>query len=202
MIEEMIMATIMTAEVFSEIDPSPLPSDALYEVINGVVVENSLMGSYPVEIASILHEYLGPFARRTGVGRAIVEMLFRIDSATQYRPDVAFVSHEKWPVGRRTPNSQPWEVVPDVAIEVISESDRGEEVLRKTLNYLKAGVRAVWLIYPSLETIHIFDSFTQIRVLTRDDVLDGGQIIPGFRLPMSSLFEGEEVEEEVREATH
>ncbi len=62
------------------------------------------MGSYPVEVASILHEYLGPFVRQAGIGRSVVEILFRIDARTQYRPDVAFISHEN--VAGRAPGSQ------------------------------------------------------------------------------------------------
>ncbi|HEY2156392.1 MAG TPA: hypothetical protein VGH33_12230, partial [Isosphaeraceae bacterium] len=58
-------------------------------------------------------------------------------------------------------------------------------------NYFRAGVRAVWLVYPTLEVIHVFDSFTRIRVLTRDHVLEAGDLIPGFRLPLEDLFRGE-----------
>lgn len=182
------MATVTAAEPILEAEPIALPDDALYEVIDGRIVEKVQMGTYPVELASILQGYLDPFVRRAGVGRAIIEVLFRIDARTEYRPDLAFVSHAKWPLSRRAPKKQPWEIVPDLAVEVISENDKGEEVLGKTRDYFRAGVRAVWLVYPSLEVIHIFDSFTQIRVLTRADVLEGGDLIPGFRLPLSELF--------------
>jgi Uma2 family endonuclease len=188
------MATTTALEPTADVESSGLPSDAPYEIIDGHVMEKPEMGTYPVEVASILLENLGPYARGAGIGRAIVEVLFRIDASNQYRPDVAFISHGKWPVQRRTPKRQPWEIVPDVAIEVISETDRAEEVLGKTHHYLKAGVRAVWLIYPSLEVIHIFDSITRIRVLTRGDTLEGGEIILGFQLPLELLFQGEAAE--------
>jgi Uma2 family endonuclease len=190
------MATITAPEPILDSEPDQLQIDALYEVIGGEVVEKSQMGSYPVEVASTLLENLGPFVRRSGLGRAFNEMLFQIDRTTQFRPDVAFVSHEKWPIGRRSPRRQPWEIVPDVAIEVISETDRAQDVLSKTGRYFQAGVRAVWLIYPDLEVVHVYESFTRIRVLTRDDILDSSEIIPGFQLPLGSLFEGEEAEAE------
>src|ERR1041384_2361523 len=117
------MATATAAEASLEAEPIGLPGDPLYEVVDGKVVEKSSMGTYPVELASIIQDHLGPFVRRAGLGRAIVEVLFRIDPRTQYRPDVAFVSHAKWPMSRRTPRKQPWDVIPDLAIEVISETD-------------------------------------------------------------------------------
>jgi Uma2 family endonuclease len=189
------VATITTPELSIESIPG-LRDDVLFEVIDGKFVEMSPMGSFPVEVASILHEHLGPFVRQAGLGRAIVEILFRIDAKTQYRPDLAFISHEKWPISRRSPNRRPWKIVPDLAIEVISEHDTAWEVLKKVRVYLDAGVRAVWLIYPNLEVVHVYSSFTQIQVLTRDDVLDGGEIIPGFRLPIGLLFVGEIAEED------
>ncbi len=100
------MATVTTPE--SSVEPaSGIRDDLVYEVINGKPLERPQMGSYPVEVASILLEYLGPFLRQAGLGRAVVEMLFRIDEKTQYRPDLAYVSHEKWPLSRRAPGRRP-----------------------------------------------------------------------------------------------
>ncbi len=96
------MATITTPELPVESTSRSEPrEDIPFEVIDGKIVERPQMGSYPVEVASILLEYLAPYLRQAGLGRALVEMLFRIDERTQYRPDLAFISHEKWPVSRR-----------------------------------------------------------------------------------------------------
>jgi Uma2 family endonuclease len=189
------MATVTEPEATAEVDLSGLPEDARYEVIRGRVVVKVSMGSYPVAVASILQSYLGPFADQTGIGRSVVEMLFRIDARTQYCPDVAYISHETWPVDLRAPRKQPWNIVPDVPIEVISENDKAEDVLEKTRHYFEAGARAVWLIYPSLEVIHVYESFTRIGVLTKEETLDGGDVIPGFRLPLATLFKGRAPEE-------
>ena len=188
------MATATFPDV--SVDAGPIVTDdRLYEVIDGKVVEKANMGTYQTEIATILSNYLGPYARQNGCGRVIVEAIVRIDEKTQYRPDIAFVSFEKWPKKRRTPDKDPWEIIPDLAIEVISKSDKSVEVLAKVRHYFRAGVRGVWLVYPTLEVIHIYDSFDQVRVLTRDGALDGGDFIPGFQLPLASLFEETEVDE-------
>ena len=192
------MATVAEPEVIEEVDLTGLPETARYEVIDGRIVEKP-MGCYPVAVASILQIHLGSFVEQTGLGRSVSEMLFRFDAKTQYCPDVAFISHEKWPVHLRAPKKQPWNIIPDVPIEVISETDRAEDVLSKTRHYFDAGVRAVWLIYPSLELIHVYESFTRIQVLTKQDTLDGGDIIPGFRLPLATLFKGIAPEEDAED---
>ena len=79
---------------------------------------------------------------------------------------------------------------------------KAKSLRARVRQYFQAGAQAVWLIYPNLEVFHIYDSFTQIRVLTRDDILDGGDIIPGFQIPLSSLFEEEEPEEGGHRGAH
>jgi Uma2 family endonuclease len=195
-----MMSTITAPE--TPVDPfAGLPDDTVYEMIDGKIKERPPMGSYPVELTSILQNYLGPFVRDANLGRAITEILLRINPSTVYRPDLAFISAEKWPISRRSPNKKPWNLVPDLAVEVVSEHDTAWEVLTKVRVYLEAGTLAVWLIYLNLETIHIFDSFTQIRVLTKADTLEGGDIVPGFQLPLSLLFAGEPAEEDELDET-
>jgi Uma2 family endonuclease len=181
------MSTIATPEVFEEL-PLIVPDDALYEIIDGRIVEKPPMGTYPVEVATILVGYLEPFVREARLGRMMTECLFRIAPKTQYRPDLAFISDAKWPVKRRSPRPQPWEIIPDLAIEIISENDKAEEVMGKTYDYFQAGVRLVWIIYTDPEVIHVYHSFTQIQVLTGNDVLDGGEVLPGFELPLPRIF--------------
>ena len=162
-----------------------------YEVVNDQPVERPEMGAYPEELASILHEYLGPFVRRQNLGRSIIETKFQTTPHNQRRPDLAYISFAQWPKGRRAPSTPAWGLVPDLAVEVISKTDIAWEVLAKVKEYFDAGVKAVWLVYPNLETIHVYTSFARIEVLTRTDTLDGGEVVPGFRLPLADLFEGE-----------
>jgi len=162
-------------------------------VVDGQIVEPPPMGTYPTWIASLLILPLGTFARTQGLGRAVVEMLFRIDPATklQRRPDLAFVSYERWPRTRRVPKDAAWEVVPDLAIEVVSPTNLAEDLLAKVHEYFRAGVRQVWVVYPAAAQLHVHESPTHIRVLGRSDELDGGPLLSGFRLPLAELFEDE-----------
>jgi Uma2 family endonuclease len=104
---------------------------------------------------------------------------------------VAFVSYKRWPKGRAWPHTDPWPVVPDLAVEVVSPNDLAEDLRIKVSEYFKAGVQQVWIVYPKLALVDVYESATAMRVHGRTDELDGGSILPGLRLPVASLFEAE-----------
>ena len=166
------------------------PGDMLYEVVDGRIVEKK-MSARETEIASILIELIGHFLRTNRLGKVVGEMLFRInlEKDLRRRPDVAFVSHARWPYNRRIPKVTPWDMVPDLAIEVISESNSAYEVQEKIHEYFVAGVLRVWVIYPDQAEVYVYSSPTQIEVMNTGQELDGGELIPGFRLPLAVLFE-------------
>jgi Uma2 family endonuclease len=149
-----------------------------------------ILGAYEVEIAATLTQFLGMFARTHRLGRAVMEMVFRIDSTKnlQRRPDVAFISHAQWPVHRRVPDVAVWDLVPALAIEVVSPSNLADQVLEKIHEYFEAGASRVWVVYPRQQEVYIYASPTQIQVLQLGQELDGGDLVPGFRLPLSVLF--------------
>ncbi|HJT76993.1 MAG TPA: Uma2 family endonuclease [Gemmataceae bacterium] len=179
--------------------PPPLTPgeiDTLYEVVNGQRVELPPMGAYETDLASVLTQLLGAFARAQNRGRVEAEMLFLIDQAAelQRRPDVAFVSYERWPRNRRVPRTAAWNVVPELAIEVVSPSNTAEGSVVKVQEYFRAGVQRVWVVFPDIEQVYAYDSPTAVRILVRSDELDGDPVLPGFRLPLATLFEAEATE--------
>ncbi len=184
------------AESTTPVSPSTefapaIPDDMLYEVVDGQVLEKT-MGVLATAIASLLFEILGPFARTNRLGQLFSEMLFRIDIGQdlQRRPDLAFVSHARWPCNRLPPDVAVWDMVPDLAIEVISPRNSASEVLREVHEYFRAGVIRVWVVYPDQAEVYIYSSPEQIQMVGVGQELDGGDLIPGFRLPVAVLFNG------------
>jgi Uma2 family endonuclease len=168
--------------------------DVLYEVVDNQVVELAPLGAYEVWIATVLVARLATFVTQHQLGRAVQEMLFDLAVATgrKRRPDVAFVSSSRWPLTRRIPRVEAWEVVPNLAIEVVSRSDSVDYIVDKVAEYFHAGVEGVWVVFPSQEQVYIYDSPTSVRILTRTDDLTGDPILPNFRLPLVELFEDAE----------
>ena len=167
-----------------------LPEDMLYEVVDGEIKEK-IVGVQESETATLLIEFLGPFLHSRRLGKVFSETIFRIGHPKdlQRRPDVAFVSYSKWPANRRVPSVSAWDLAPDLAVEVVSSTISAAEVQRKIHEYFEAGVSSVWVIYPGQKSIHVYASRTDIRGLEVGDELDGGELIPGFRLPLAALFE-------------
>jgi Uma2 family endonuclease len=170
---------------------SDIADDELYEVIDGQRVRTPPMAAFPVLIASELARHLGNFAVGN-LGRVLTEMLFHLPAPINRdrRPDVAFVSYQRWAQNRPVPRlGNAWDVVPNLATEVVSPNDSAEELDDKIAEYFCAGVELVWIVYPNQSKIHVYESPTQpITVLWRKDVLDGGTVAPGFRLPLADLF--------------
>ncbi len=164
--------------------------EEIYEVVDDQPIEWPEKGAYSQVVTSTLLMFLGPFVRNQGLGRVMAFGPFKIGK-NQRRPGVAFIPFAKWPKGRRAPNTDAWDLVPNLTVEVISIPDRAWDLIAKVREYFDAGVEAVWLIYPNLETIHVYSSYSQIEVLTREQTLDGGSVVPGFRLALDDLFEGE-----------
>jgi Uma2 family endonuclease len=111
-------------------------------------------------------------------------VLFR-DPDTVRAPDAAFVTRER--AERVADREKYFEGAPDLAAEVVSPGDSRREVAEKVHDYLAAGTRQVWVIDPRRRTVTVHRPGADPRVLGPDDLLEGGDLLPGFSLPVSRL---------------
>jgi Uma2 family endonuclease len=179
-----------TATLPETIGDSAANGEALYEVVNGQRVELPPMSIYAIWIASRLHVRLGSFAEEQACGTAVAEGLFILDPVhdIRRRPDVAFVSAATWSLDRPLPETGDWAIVPDLAVEVVSPNDGFEDVIAKVDEYFQCGVKNVWVILPTLSKVFVFELASSVRLLTVGDTLEGGALLPGFRLNLTELF--------------
>lgn len=77
---------------------------------------------------------------------------------------------------------------PDIAVEVVSPSDRMADVNAKVAEYLAAGTSLVWVVEPGRKTVTAYNADRSARLLIEGDELDGGDVLPGFKLPLSEIF--------------
>jgi Uma2 family endonuclease len=180
-------------EVAEPVPPPDWDDDAakFYEVVDGRVVENPPMGACESSLASFLQVLIGSIIIPNRLGRSVVETLFILDRFRRLRrrPDLAFVSVARWPLERKPPRTEAWDIVPDLIAEVISESNSANEILKKLDEYFRAGVRIIWVIYPSAKQVYVYESPTRVSILGPEDELDGGTVISGFRVSLATLFE-------------
>jgi Uma2 family endonuclease len=178
-------------ESSSAYEPASLIEEPLYEVVDGQRVELPPMATSSNRVANKLGFFMETWASAEAAGRVSVEMLHWLDEASELkrRPDISYVSYDRWPRNKPVTDDEAWDVVPDLAVEVVSPNDKADGLLEKVEEYFLAGVLQVWVVYPRRRVAHVFESFTQIKVTAEGQELDGGTILPGFRVPLATLFE-------------
>lgn len=159
-----------------------------FELIGGVLYEmppNSFdHGGTELSAALPLKLYL----RRNPIGKLVGgEVGFVLARRPDFvrAPDLAFVRRERLPVD----GSKFFEGPPDLAVEVLSPSDRASEVGRKVAMWLEYGTQQVWVLDPRTRTVRVHGTGEETTELKPDDYLDGGGILPGFRVKVAELFE-------------
>ena len=161
-----------------------------YEIIDGHKVELPPMSANSSTTGNDLAHALNSYGLANNVGKGYTEVLIHLPlpEDRNRKPDVIFVPFGRWPQARRVPATNAWDVLPDLCAEVVSPSDLAEDNRTKVEEYLRAGVRLVWVVYPELAVVDMYGPAGQLRVLRRTDTLDGGDVLPGFRLPLADLF--------------
>lgn len=161
--------------------------DRIYELVEGTLVEK-IMGIAESWVASRLIMILGAFVMPRKLGYVLgADAAMRIMPHLVRAPDVCFIRREKCPDGK-VPREPVPELVPDLAVEVLSKSNRSAEMKRKRREYFASGVSLVWYIDPDTETADVFTRPEGPNHVVRNGTLDGGAVLPGFSLRLADLF--------------
>jgi Uma2 family endonuclease len=185
------MATVAHADPTpQELRAALSQPDALYEVVDGKIIEVPGMSFYASSIAERIRDGIRDVIRPARLGFVRIETVFIIDSERNLRrrPDVAFVSSERWPMERPQPTEGDLDVVPDLVVEVISPNDTGGAIARKRREYFRHGVRQVWSVEPETREVFVYRSPKQIEVFEEGDFLEVPDLLPGLRVSIDDLF--------------
>jgi Uma2 family endonuclease len=166
-----------------------LPGDDLYvdEVSRGLLVREPRPGNQHGEIVAELTFALRLHLEQHPVGRVVTEAGFLLARSplTIRGPDVAFIRADRVPAQK---NPSFFDGAPDLAIEVVSPSNRGGELLQKIGEFLAAGTLLAWVVYPQTHTVVEHTQDGEIRIYTASDVLTAPALLPGFALAVSDIF--------------
>jgi Uma2 family endonuclease len=158
-----------------------------FELVDGVLVEKAVgyeASFLAIALGAFLRAFVNP--RNLGVVSGADAML-RLFPGLIRGPDVAYASWDRFP-DRRIPKDPIPTLVPDLAIEVLSKSNTAKEMKRKRGEYFSQGVSLIWEIDPRKRTATVYRPDGSKIVLSESDLLDGGDVLPGFTLELSELF--------------
>jgi Uma2 family endonuclease len=176
---------LMTAE-----DLLRMPDDGFrYELVKGELKKMAPAGHWHGRIAINMTTPLAQHVRAQNLGAVYAaETGFKLasDPDVVRAPDIAFIRRER--VDEVGNVEGYWPGAPDLAVEVISPSDTYTEVQEKVFDWLEAGTRMVIVVMPRRRAVAVYRSLTDIVMLTEKDALDGGDVIPGWTLPVRDLF--------------
>jgi Uma2 family endonuclease len=162
-------------------------SDRLFELVDGTIVEK-VMGYTEGGLAADIIHLLRTFLDQHDVGDVLApDTTMRLMPRLVRLPDVTFVRWERYP-NRQRPTQPIPDMVPDLAVEVLSNSNTPAEMERKLKEYFFAGASLVWFVDPDTRTVEVCRSPDERVTLTEDEALDGGDVLPGLRLPVRSVF--------------
>jgi Uma2 family endonuclease len=155
-----------------------------FELIAGEIVEKMVSSPRSSAIGVLVAGLVAVHVRQRDLGRVTGADGGYVVGKEKYIPDAAFISRTRQPV---QPDEAYNPLAPDLAIEVLSPSDDDEDVRLKIANYIAAGT-VVWLFDPDRRRIEIYKNGEPPQVLDMDDTLDGGDVLPGFRVAIKDIF--------------
>lgn len=178
----------MTAEEFCDWVQRPENANKWFELVRGEVMELPAPLKIHGVICMNLGRLLGNFVFAQGKGYLTGNdsgVILERDPDTVRGPDLAYYEdavtfdelHPKY-----------GEVLPRLAVEILSSSDRYTRITEKVNDYLNGGVELVWLIEPELKSVTVWRKGQQPQILKVDQELTGEGVLPGFRCPVADLF--------------
>lgn len=161
--------------------------DKQYELDEGVLIEMSPTGDGHGIVAAELLRLIANHVDANDLGditAAETGFILSTDPDIVRAPDVGFVEKNRV----KPITGKYYAIAPDMAVEVVSPGDRASQIRRKAAQYLKAGTRLIWFVYPDSKLVDIYRPGKPTATIEIDGELDGEDVLPGFRLSVKDVF--------------
>lgn len=183
----MAVKRLITAEELWEM---PEVLGKRFELVRGEIVEVPGTGALHNFIVALMFRMIDAFVHERRLGIVATDgasYLLARDPDVVRIPDVSFISRLRVPESG-IPEGY-WPLAPDLAVEIVSPHDSATGLREKVREYLDAGTRLVWVVWPRDRSTTVYTESGEVRELREGDHLDGGDVLPGFRIKVGELFE-------------
>jgi Uma2 family endonuclease len=174
--------TLLTVEQFEQL---PEEDGVQYELKDGELVRMANAKAGHERTKFRIERSLMAYILQHPIGEIYSESSFALSPSRVCAPDVSFLRNE---LAVKTDPDRIFQVAPDLAIEVVSESESAADLREKIQDYLDAGSKAVWAFYPKLRVVAVYDQ-SSCREFRGDQVLEAPEILPGFQAGVNQFFE-------------
>ena len=171
--------TLAEFHAFAE---QPENRDRLFELINGEIVEKVASFS-PSKVAMRIGRLIGNFADEIGYVTG-ADGSYILSPDYEFMPDVGYISKTSLPQEPEREVQGP----PDLAVEVKSPTDSKRALRQKAEDYLRFGIKMVWLVFPEEKRVEVYEMDQDVLEFGIQDTLDGGEVLPGFGVAVREIF--------------
>jgi Uma2 family endonuclease len=166
-----------------------LPDDTnKYEILDGELIVSPAASTTHGSIIMRIMNPLYNFVTANDLGEVLEgQSGFRMLNADLLSPDISFITRERWLPHKNT-KATFFPGAPDLLVEVLSPSDRKGRTQRRLARFFENGTRLAWIVHPPSRTVQIYHAPEPDKTLSVGDSLDGENVVPGFVLPLKSVF--------------
>jgi len=183
----MATKTSLTVEEYAALQE---PEGVRYELSEGELIVTPSANLFHNELRDELNARLRTFVKSHKLGLVTSETDMKLADDVVRRPDVAFIRAERLRGIDR--HVVPVPLSPDLVIEIVSENDRADDLMLKVMQYLAAGTRAVWLLYPNTRLAYRYvpgKPEPEVRMADVGHTFEEPEMLPGFSIPLAEIFQ-------------
>jgi Uma2 family endonuclease len=182
----MATKTLLTVEQYAALDE---PEGLRYELSEGELIVTPSASAFHNDLRDEFNSRMRNFVKAHKLGRVLSETDLKLVGEVVRRPDVAFIQAPR--LEGIDVDQSPLPVAPDLAIEIVSKNDRADDLLLKVSQYLQAGAKAVWLLYPKSRLAYRYvpgKLEPEVRTPTAGDRFEESDLLPGFSFPLAEVL--------------
>jgi Uma2 family endonuclease len=182
----MATKTLLTVQGYAALEE---PAGVRYELSNGELIVTPSSTHYHNRKRDDFSSSLWAFVKERKLGEVTCETDLILVGETVRRPDIAFIRADR--LKGIDLDQSPLPVAPDLAVEIVSKNDRADDLMLKVSQYLEAGARAVWLMYPNTRVAYRYSPRKrepEVRAVDAGDKFEEPELLPGFSLSLSDIL--------------
>jgi Uma2 family endonuclease len=177
---------LLSAEEFEALPESNGPCELVNGIIHPLMSNNPVHAHISSNLAFLLQDYM---RRQKTQARVMCGEVGVVTSATApattRAADLAVISKERLP---ELPKTGFLRVMPELLVEIISGANTWTDTFEKIYEYFEGGAKLVWIVDPAMQEVRVFKSAKENDLLRASDTLSGGDVLPGFSVPVTEIF--------------